>query len=371
MTEGRTVLNICIFILVVFAATGVGGGRVATIVDKQHEDLPFSYFFFIADDSPGNSTVLFFSDTKAHCIRKLAKDGALQDFAGACGHAGYTNAKGLSARFNSPKGLCMSPNGVLAVVDTNNACIRQITPEGDVTTLAGECGNPGDVDGEMHSALFSNGIEDIACLPNCTFLVTDPSSRSVRAIVPDDTCTAQPEPPAAGSKHGMGAGAAAACGAGAALTACALVWLLSIAGRKWVRKQMAAKRAAVCTNQGCDVIGAEQPSGRVAAATSWGGLWHKAKYGAPKVAYPSHMLGADDSAYGSNLRSGQSNQDPSSSREPNLLDFGEESESVLSADAAEAGEPQQREAGGAEGGLQGGSKGAIARDPFDSLQALS
>lgn len=67
-----------------------------------------------------------------------------------------------------------------------------------MTTLAGDCGNPGNIDGEMHSALFSNGIEDIACLANCTFLVTDPSSRSVRAIAPNETCAAQPEPPAAG-----------------------------------------------------------------------------------------------------------------------------------------------------------------------------
>ncbi len=109
--------------------------------------------------------MLYFSDTKAHCIRRLTEDGiigrcdinqpmptsgfcakqravnkfdwlsfaltgALQEFAGACGHAGYTDAKGLSSMFSSPKGLCMSPNGVLAVVDSQNACIRNITPEG-------------------------------------------------------------------------------------------------------------------------------------------------------------------------------------------------------------------------------------------------
>ena len=67
-----------------------------------------------------------------------------------------------------------------------------------MTTLAGECGNPGNVDGDLNSALFSNGIEDIACLANCTFLVTDPSSRSVRAIAPDQTCAPHHEPPAAG-----------------------------------------------------------------------------------------------------------------------------------------------------------------------------
>ncbi len=81
------------------------------------------------------------------------------------------------------------------------------------------------------------------------------------------------------------------------------------------------------------------------------------------------MPGPDDSAYGPNLRLGLSDPGPSSSREPNLLDFGEESEALLSADAAGAGKPQQRETGGGDREEQCGSNGAIARDPFDSLMA--
>ena len=56
--------------------------------------------------------------------------GGLQDFAGACGHHGYRNAQGSSAYFWTPKGLCVSPNRFLAVVDSGNACIRKITMEG-------------------------------------------------------------------------------------------------------------------------------------------------------------------------------------------------------------------------------------------------
>ena len=50
-------------------------GRVTTAVDKQHDDRPFSYFFYIADGSVGNATFLYFSDTKAHCIRRFTDDG--------------------------------------------------------------------------------------------------------------------------------------------------------------------------------------------------------------------------------------------------------------------------------------------------------
>lgn len=118
--------------------------------------------------------------------------------------------------------------------------------------------------------------------------------------------------------------------------------------------------------QACDVIGAEQPRGSQAAANSWGALGHTLKYGSAKLAYPRHLFGADDSAYGPNLRSGQSDQSPFTSREPNLLDIGDESEALLSAGAGEA---RQHEAGGADEGVQRGSDGAIARDPFESLMA--
>ena len=109
--------------------------------------------------------------------------------------------------------------------------------------------------------------------------------------------------------------------------------------------------------QACDLIGAEQPEGREAAATSWAAV---RQYGNAKLGYPSHMPGADDSAYGHNLRSGRIDRNTSFSREPNLLDIGEESTALLSADA------RLHEAGDADGRS---SNGAIARDPFEGLVA--
>lgn len=59
---------------------------------------------------------------------------------------------------------------------------------GEVSTLAGQCGSSGDQDGDASEALFSTAIEGIACLRNCSILVTDPSSRTVRIITPDGDC---------------------------------------------------------------------------------------------------------------------------------------------------------------------------------------
>ena len=63
---------------------------------------------------------------------------------------------------------------------------------GEVDTLAGQCTHSGDVDGDANEALFSTAIEGIACLSNCSILVADPSSRTVRIITPDGNCPGQP-----------------------------------------------------------------------------------------------------------------------------------------------------------------------------------
>ena len=62
---------------------------------------------------------------------------------------------------------------------------------GEVDTLAGQCTHSGDVDGDASEALFSTAIDGVACLSNCSILVTDPSSRTVRVITPDGSCPGQ------------------------------------------------------------------------------------------------------------------------------------------------------------------------------------
>ena len=63
---------------------------------------------------------------------------------------------------------------------------------GEVDTLAGQCTHSGNMDGDATEALFSTAIEGIACLSNCSILVADPSSRTVRIITPDGECPGHP-----------------------------------------------------------------------------------------------------------------------------------------------------------------------------------
>ena len=53
------------------------------------------------------------------------------------GGAGYVNGTGSGAKFDNPLGVAVGPSGNLYVADFNNNAIREVTPAGVVTTVAG------------------------------------------------------------------------------------------------------------------------------------------------------------------------------------------------------------------------------------------
>jgi len=61
---------------------------------------------------------------------------------------------GSAARFYFPYGVAVDSAGNVYVADTDNCTIRQVTPAGVVTTLAGLVANCGSTDGTGSAALF-------------------------------------------------------------------------------------------------------------------------------------------------------------------------------------------------------------------------
>jgi len=100
-----------------------------------------------------NGTV-YVADSANHAIRTVATNGLVGTFAGQLGELGTTDGTGTNAQFDAPSGLAFDLKGDLLVSDTGNATLREITPAGVVSTLAGVAGQSGFLDGAAGTAEF-------------------------------------------------------------------------------------------------------------------------------------------------------------------------------------------------------------------------
>lgn len=103
--------------------------------------------------------------------------------AGKTSEAGWVDARGAAARFNYPVSLALAKNGDLFVADRDNACVRRLTPEGEVTTYAGKPGEPLYRNGRGAYARFGSP-QAVALDERGTVFVTDVYNNRVRRISP-------------------------------------------------------------------------------------------------------------------------------------------------------------------------------------------
>ncbi|NSL90948.1 hypothetical protein ECE50_029255 [Chitinophaga sp. Mgbs1] len=86
----------------------------------------------LAVDNDGN---VFVADPGNHCIRKITADGMVSTLAGNQLAEGHADGKGSAARFKLPYGVTTDPQGNVYSVDPINYDIRKITPDGNATTI--------------------------------------------------------------------------------------------------------------------------------------------------------------------------------------------------------------------------------------------
>ncbi len=133
---------------------------------------------------------------------------AFTNFAGQPGTPGYADATGSAALFNLPHGMAVDNAGNVYVADTQNQTIRQISPAGVVTTIAGRPGNQGNVDGFGQGAAQFNAPIGISVDNEGNLYVGDTSNDTIRKIDPDGTVsTLAGQPGVTGSSNGIGSGA--------------------------------------------------------------------------------------------------------------------------------------------------------------------
>jgi sugar lactone lactonase YvrE len=100
-------------------------------------------------DRQGN---LYVADTLNHTIRRIDKANVVTTIAGAAGACGSSNGRGAAARFCEPQDIEVDNAGYLYVADTGNSTIREISPAGEVRTIAGAAGQCGSADGASTEA---------------------------------------------------------------------------------------------------------------------------------------------------------------------------------------------------------------------------
>ena len=119
--------------------TVVGSANVSTLAGKtQGQDgtgteATFNAPIGIAIDAVGNGYV---ADSFNHKIRKISPNGVVTTLAGN-GTDGATDGTGTAASFSGPAGVAVDAMGNIYVADYYNHKIRKISPSGVVTTLAG------------------------------------------------------------------------------------------------------------------------------------------------------------------------------------------------------------------------------------------
>jgi DNA-binding beta-propeller fold protein YncE len=144
----------------------------------------------------GDAGVMYISDRMNQVVRAISPDGIVMTVAGTPGAAGYAGDGGpateallnapeptepdpgnrldvrdgrlvladtgnhvvreidlatgrietLASGLLAPHDVAIGPDGTVYVADTENACVRAVGPDGELTTALGTCGEPGTVD---------------------------------------------------------------------------------------------------------------------------------------------------------------------------------------------------------------------------------
>ncbi|MFY8033105.1 MAG: hypothetical protein ACOVMN_01215, partial [Flexibacteraceae bacterium] len=170
--------------------TTIAGSGIAGFANGTGTAATFNNPTSIAVDGLGN---LYVADPNNNRIRKITPTGVVTTFAGS-GTAGSANGTGTAATFNSPYFVVADGAGNVVVSEIGNIKIRQITPAGVVTTIAGT-GTRGFTNGLGTVATFYDP-SGVAVDPSGNIYVADYNNHSIRKLTP---CTTPATPTITGS----------------------------------------------------------------------------------------------------------------------------------------------------------------------------
>lgn len=164
------------------------GESVGAFADGKGEQAQFNEPQGLAIDDEGN---LYVADSGNQRIRRVSPEGIVTTLAGSGMEqientsyilGGYKDGEGKNAQFNFPLGLAVGKDKTIYVADSFNHCLRRITPEGVVSTLAG-APESGKKDGLAALAQF-NTPSDVLLGKDGSLIIVDQGNALLRVYYP-------------------------------------------------------------------------------------------------------------------------------------------------------------------------------------------
>jgi len=179
-------------------------GSIGT-ADGTGSAARFNFPAGVAVDRAGTGNI-YVGDTSNFTIRQITPAGVVTTLAGLPGMRGGTNGTGSAARFELPEGMAVDSTGNIYVADQDASTIRKISPGGVVSTFAGSFTKSGSLNGTGSAARF-NLPADVAVDSSNNLYVADSNNCTIRKITPAAAVTTLAGLASAGHTNGTGSAA--------------------------------------------------------------------------------------------------------------------------------------------------------------------
>ncbi|NOK20531.1 hypothetical protein HMI50_26250 [Corallococcus carmarthensis] len=128
---------------------------------------------------------VYIADTDNHRIRQVKPNGVISTVAGngVKGSAG-DGGRALLASLDSPKAVAVGPEGMLYIADTGNHRIRRVTPDGIISTVAGTGLAADGGDGGPAILANLNAPAGVAVGPDGSIYLADTDNHRIRRVTP-------------------------------------------------------------------------------------------------------------------------------------------------------------------------------------------
>ena len=162
---------------------GAGDGYVLTYGQQANQTLIGTPRQAVTD-AQGN---IYVSDDAVGVVYKITPDGILNVFAGQVGvyESGSDNIQATSSSFITPQGLALDQNGNLYISDPDDSRIRKVSKDGIITTFAGTGTAGFSGDGGPATQAMLDFPQGIAFDSKGDLIIADRVNNRLRMVTPD------------------------------------------------------------------------------------------------------------------------------------------------------------------------------------------